>query len=196
LEDKQTKLITYLNHHHRVEDLLSELKNRYREQYMLYRDELRLPYQPRGHDFMLTPTQQAAWLVLQKAFDLVTSELKQRWQLAREKTKETDSEKTKSEPSGVSQSLQAVLKSQIEKFNDRVQLQMMMDDLETAIALAKDYNRRRNLYRQQLPNAIDSVPIQLNIEKAEEERDKAINEIKVIFEKLIQEGVIVAKNNV
>lgn len=35
--------------------------------------------------FMFTPEQQAAWEILKQSFSLVATELRQRWQAAREK---------------------------------------------------------------------------------------------------------------
>lgn len=139
---------------------------------------------------MLTPEQQAAWRILQQAFALVAYELKQRWQFAREKTKASD---TTQQPN-VSQSLQDALKSRLEDLHDSAQLTMRIDDLKTAIVMAEKYNRRRNGYRRELPTAADSVLIEMQIDEAQSKRDKAITEIKTIFEELTQEEVVIEDN--
>lgn len=140
---------------------------------------------------MFTPEQQAAWLILQKAFTLVSEELKQRWQFTREKTKSTETSKNPEIQPSVSEALQANLMDQLKSIQNDTQLKMMRDNLETAINMAERYNHLRNKYRLRLPIAMDSVPIEIQIEEAERERDKAIAEIKAIFEELTKEDVVI-----
>jgi hypothetical protein len=68
---------------------------------------------------------------------------------------------------------------------------MITDDLKTAITVAEDCNRRRNHYRQEKPRALDPVAIDMQISRWTDERDKALKEIQEIFEKLINEGIVI-----
>ena len=145
----------------------------------------------KDNDIMLTLEQQAAWQILQQAFSLVANELKQRWQLAREKEKPSGTTQNEEIQPNVSESLQNTIKSELENMQDTTKLKMMTDNLDTAIKMAERYNHRRNKYRQQLPLAVDPVPIEIQIEEAESERDKAIAEMKSIFEEIAKQEVII-----
>ena len=61
--------------------------------------------------------------------------------------------------------------------------------------MTESYNRRRNIYRQQLPMAVDPVPIEMQIEGIEVKLNEAVAEIRAIFEELVKEKVIVTQQH-
>ena len=140
---------------------------------------------------MVSPEQQIAMQILKDAFSFVANELKQRWKSKRDKQKE-EITPNGSMDLGISDSLQIVLIRQLENLQDATKLKMLTNNLETAIQMAEKYNKRWNKYREQLPSAIDSVAIEMQIEEAEGNREKAINEIKTIFETISKEEIIVS----
>jgi hypothetical protein len=136
----------------------------------------------------MVTAEQAAWTVLLEAFKLIGGELKQRWEFARKKEDEQEANEQQYEP-GVAEDLANAIKSNLNLVEES-QLRMLTNDLETAIKLAQGFNKKRNLYREQLPNAIDIVPIRIQIDEAEGERDKAVVEIKEILEKMAGENIV------
>jgi hypothetical protein len=141
---------------------------------------------------MFSP-EQVAWIILQKAFSFIADELKQRWELAREKKKDNNQQNQPAQ-NGVSQQLQNTLNARLRNSQDDVHLRAMIDDLDTSIKMAENYNRLRNKYRQQLPLALDNARIELQVEEAEAKRDHAITEIKYIFEKIAKEEIVTNNN--
>lgn len=173
---------------------------------MLPGQALDLMETPTGGTNMLTPEQQAGLVILQQAFTLVAGELKQRWQFAREQKqakakkaskagKPAKAEKTPAGEAGVSTPLQERLEARLKETSDSAQLRMLTDNLKTNIKLAEDYNRLRNKIRQKLPVSSDSSRLELQIEDAEKERDKAVSEIQAIFEKLAGEALVIQKDD-
>jgi hypothetical protein len=140
---------------------------------------------------MTSPEQLIAIQILKEAFSFVADELKQRWKSRREKsqkgTPSSDSAKL-----GVSEPLQLTLLKKLENLNDESQLRMLTEDLKTAIAMAEKYNKRWNKYREQLPSAIDRVAIEMQVDDAEINREKAVTEIKTILEKFSKEEIIIS----
>ncbi len=136
----------------------------------------------------MDPAQQAAWTILQSAFTFVAGELRQRWQLARE-AKETPP--AANPKPAVSDATRSEAQRKLAEISDAFTLEMMSGNLKTAVNMAKTYNRRWNMYREQLPKAIDPVPIQLQMEEAAKGRDDAITEIKNALQALLEQEIVI-----
>jgi len=140
---------------------------------------------------MISPEQQIAMQILKEAFSFIADELKQRWKSRREKSqKETPSDNNAN--LGLSEPLQLTLMKKLENLTDKSQLKMLTDNLKTAIAMAEKYNKRWNKYREQLPSAIDRVAVEMQVDEAENDREKAVKEIKTILEKISKEEIIIS----
>jgi hypothetical protein len=142
---------------------------------------------------MIFPEQQIAMQILKEAFSFIADELKQRWKSKREKSQSETPSKDEADL-GISESLQSTLVKQLESLHDESQLKMLSDNLKTAMLMAEKYNKRWNKYRGQLPSAIDTVAIEMQIDEAESNREKAVKEIKTILEKLSKEEIIISSN--
>jgi len=140
---------------------------------------------------MVSPEQQIAMQILKEAFSFIADELKQRWKSKREKLQKEALSPDKTNL-GISEPLQSVLVKQLENLHDESQLKMLTDNLKTAMLMAEKYNKRWNKYREQLPSAIDAVAIEMQIDEAESNREKAVKEIKTILEMLSKEEIIIS----
>jgi DNA-binding NarL/FixJ family response regulator len=141
---------------------------------------------------MISPEQQIAMQILKEAFSFIADELKQRWKSKGEKPQNEMSVNNETNL-GISESLQSALIKQVENLQDESHLKMINENLKTAIMMAEKYNKRWNKYRQQLPSAIDTAAIEIQIDEAENNREKAIKEIKAVLEKLSNEEITVSK---